>query len=229
MALDLDPAALRRAISAWGFAEADLPPRRGDDLVADGPGAQRQASAVMLVLLDHDDGLRLVLTQRAPHLPKHPGQISFPGGRAEAEDTDLLDTARRETAEEIGLDLARSDVIAALPRYATRTGFDIAPFVAIVPPPPSWTPQVSEVAAVFEEPLDSFLRSERWRRDGAMFSGRPLRHWWAMDLGERYLWGATAAILHSFAETLCAALDRPFAAGPQHTATATATAKGSAP
>ena len=67
----------------------------------------------MLVLLDHDDGLRLVLTQRAPHLLKHPGQISFPGGRAEAEDTDLLDTARRETAEEIGPDLARSDVIAA--------------------------------------------------------------------------------------------------------------------
>lgn len=210
VSLDLDPTALRQAISAWGFAEANLPPRRGDDLVADGPEAQRQASAVMLVLLEHEDGVRLVLTQRAPHLPKHPGQISFPGGRAEPEDTDLLDTARRETAEEIGLDLARSDVIAALPRYATRTGFDIAPFVAIAPPPPSWTPQVSEVAAVFEEPLDSFLRPERWRRDGAMFGGRPLRHWWAMDLGERYLWGATAAILHSFAETLCAALDRPF-------------------
>ena len=75
---------------------------------------------------------------------------------------------------------------------------------------PLWTPQVSEVAAVFEEPLDSFLWPQRWRRDGAMFGGHPLRHWWAMDLGERYLWGATAAILHSFAETLSVALDRPF-------------------
>lgn len=156
VALDLDPTALRQAISALGFAEADLPPRRGDDLVADGPEAQRQASAVMLVLLEHEDGVRLVLTQRAPHLPKHPGQISFPGGRAEPEDTDLLDTARRETAEEIGLDLARSDVIAALPRYATRTGFDIAPFVAIAPPPPSWTPQVSEVAAVLKSRSTAF-------------------------------------------------------------------------
>ena len=206
VAPDLDPTALRQAISAWGFAEADLPPRRGDDLVADGPEAQRQASAVMLVLLEHEDGVRLVLTQRAPHLPKHPGQISFPGGRAEPEDTDLLDTARRETAEEIGLDLARSDVIAALPRYATRTGFDIAPFVAIAPPPPSWTRRSARW------PLCSRSRDAYGPSAGAATgpcSAGALRTG-AMDLGERYLRGATAAILHSFAETLCAALDRPF-------------------
>ena len=206
----LDPAVLRTAIAAWGFDEADQLPRRGDDLVADGPVAKRQASAVMLVLLEHPTGVRLLLTQRAPHLPKHPGQISFPGGRAEPLDADLLETARRETAEEVGLALERSDVIAALPRYATRTGFDSAPFVALVPPPTAWHTQASEVSAVFEEPLETFLHPERWRRDGAMFNGQNLRHWWAMDLGERYLWGATAAMLHDFARDLSAALDRPF-------------------
>ena len=210
MALDLDPTALRQAISAWGFAEADLPPRRGDDLVADGPEAQRQASAVMLVLLEHEHAVRLVLTQRAPHLPKHPGQISFPGGRAEAEDADLLDTARRETREEVGFDIARHDVLAALPRYATRTGYGVAPLVALVKPPTQWTPQESEVAAIFEVPLARFLAGENWHRDGARFAGSPLRHWWAMDIEGRYLWGATAAMLHGFAERLCADLNRPF-------------------
>jgi len=206
----LTAAALRQTIGAWGQSEAERQPRFGDDLRADGSNPQRRASAVMVILLDHGTDITLVLTQRAAHLPKHPGQISFPGGRAEAEDADLLDTARRETREEVGFDIARHDVLAALPRYATRTGYDVAPFVALVKPPTQWTPQESEVAAIFEVPLARFLAGDNWHRDGARFAGSPLRHWWAMDIEGRYLWGATAAMLHGFAERLCADLNRPF-------------------
>ena len=201
---------LRDLISAWGKDEAERMPRFGDDLRADGTNPQRQASAVMVILLDTGSDISLVLTQRAPHLPKHPGQISFPGGRAEPEDADLLDTARRETREEVGLEIARGDVLAALPRYATRTGYDVAPFVALVQPPAQWTPQESEVAEIFDVPLAQFLSADNWKRDGARFGGSALRHWWAMDLEGRYLWGATAAMLHGFAERLCADLKRPF-------------------
>ncbi|MAV47173.1 MAG: CoA pyrophosphatase [Alphaproteobacteria bacterium TMED89] len=208
--MTLNPVHLRTLISAWGHGEAERAPRFGDDLRADGSNPTRQASAVMVILLDTGAGVSLVLTQRAAHLPKHPGQISFPGGRAEPEDRDLQDTARRETREEVGLDIARADVLAALPRYATRTGYDVAPFVALVQPPALWTPQESEVAEIFEVPLDRFLVAENWRRDGARFGGSALRHWWAMDIDGRYLWGATAAMLHGFAERLCADLNRPF-------------------
>lgn len=208
--MSLEPEQLRTLISAWGLDEADRQPRFGDDLRADGSNPQRQASAVMVILLDTGAGISLVLTQRAAHLPKHPGQISFPGGRAEPDDADLLDTARRETREEVGLDIARNDVLAALPRYATRTGYDVAPFVALVRPPAQWTPQESEVAEIFDVPLTRFLQADNWKRDGARFGGSALRHWWAMDLEGRYLWGATAAMLHGFAERLCADLSRPF-------------------
>ena len=129
--MSLNPDHLRTLIAAWGQDEAERTPRFGDDLRADGTNPQRQPSAVMVILLDTGYDISLVLTQRAAHLPKHPGQISFPGGRAEPEDADLLDTARRETREEVGLEIARSDVLAALPRYATRTGYDVAPFVAL--------------------------------------------------------------------------------------------------
>ena len=208
--MSLDAKTLRQTIAAWGHAESETPPRYGDDLRADGINPERRASAVMLILLDTGTDISLVLTQRAAHLPKHPGQISFPGGRAELEDADLLDTARRETREEVGFGIERADVLAALPRYATRTAYDVAPFVALVKPPTQWTPQESEVAEIFEVPLEVILTSDNWRRDGARFAGSPLRHWWAMDIEGRYLWGATAAMLHGFAERLCADLNRPF-------------------
>lgn len=208
--MNADAARLRAMIRAWGHKEASIEPRFGDDLRADGSNPTRRASAVMLILLDTSEGLSLVLTQRAAHLLKHPGQISFPGGRAEPEDHDLIETARRETREEVGLNVAREDVLAALPRYATRTGYDVAPFVSLVQPPALWTPQESEVAEIFDVPLERFLVAENWHRDGARFGGGPLRHWWAMDIDGRYLWGATAAMLHGFIERLCADLDRPF-------------------
>lgn len=208
--MSLDLGTLRAVIGAWGQDEAACEPRFGDDLDADGSHLTRCASAVMVILLDTAVGVSLVLTQRAAHLPKHPGQISFPGGRAEPDDRDLLDTARRETREEVGLDIPRSDVLAALPRYATRTGYDVAPFVALVQPPKLWTPQESEVAEILDVPLERFLHAGNWRRDGARFAGSSLRHWWAMDVGGRYLWGATAAMLHGFAARLCADLNRPF-------------------
>lgn len=189
-------------IATWGFDEMSKQPRTGDDLQADGTHPKRQASAVMLVLVKRPEGPSLVLTQRAAHLPKHPGQISFPGGRAEPEDRDLVQTAIRETEEEVGLHVPREQVLAALPRYATRTGYDVAPFVALVEPPSLWTPQASEVADVFEVPLATFFAPGVWRRDGARFGGTKLRHWWAVDLGERYLWGATAAMLQGFVARL---------------------------
>src|SRR5881397_2244114 len=92
-------------------------------------------ASVLLPLILRDDELTVLLTQRTDHLTDHPGQISFPGGRAEPEDADAIATALREAHEEIGLHARHIDVLGALPTYTTGTGFVVTPVVALIEPP----------------------------------------------------------------------------------------------
>ena len=98
----------------------------------------------------------VLLTQRTDHLRDHPGQISFPGGRVEAEDLSPAHTALREAREEIGLSSEHVETVGYLPEYRTGTGYRITPVVAFLRPPFDLIPDSHEVAEVFEVPL-SFL------------------------------------------------------------------------
>ena len=89
---------------------------------------------MLIGLVPRADGLRVLLTQRTDHLTDHPGQISFPGGRAEPEDDGPIATALREATEEIGLDPRLVEVLGWLPTYTTGTGFVVTPVVALVDP-----------------------------------------------------------------------------------------------
>ena len=91
-------------------------------------------ASVLVPLILRDDELTVLLTQRTDHLADHPGQISFPGGRAEPEDADPTATALREAQEEIGLDAVHVDVLGTLPIYTTGTGFIVTPVVALIQP-----------------------------------------------------------------------------------------------
>ncbi|MBP8276472.1 MAG: CoA pyrophosphatase, partial [Propionivibrio sp.] len=95
----------------------------------------------------------VLLTRRTDHLHHHPGQISFPGGRVEEADTSPIDTALRETQEEIGLDRRHIELIGTLPDYLTGTGFRVTPVVGLVTPPFELTLDAFEVAEAFEVPL----------------------------------------------------------------------------
>ncbi len=86
----------------------------------------------MLVPLVLRDEMTVLLTQRTDHLNDHPGQISFPGGRAEASDADAVATALREAHEEIGLEAFEVEVLGSLPTYTTGTGFVVTPVVGLV-------------------------------------------------------------------------------------------------
>ena len=180
-----------------------LPPLE-DLLTADDLEKQRDAgrallrpAAVLLLIVNHARGPTVLFTQRTSHLPAHAGQISFPGGRREDDDSDLEATALRESREEVGLDPERVEVLGRLPEYKTSTGFAVTPIVGWAEPPLAWRPDPAEVAEVFEVPLDFLLDARNHRHESAFYRGR-MRHYWAMPFGSRFIWGATAGMLVTF-------------------------------
>ncbi|MGE5475644.1 MAG: CoA pyrophosphatase [Bacteroidales bacterium] len=159
-------------------------------------------AAVLVPLVERAEGLTVLLTQRTDHLAHHPGQISFPGGRLEAEDGgDAQVAALRETEEEIGLSRERVTVLGRLDQYITGTGFGITPVVGMVAPPFELTPDPFEVAEVFEVPLEFLLDPENHKLHRVVVEGRH-RPFWSMTWEQRVIWGATAGILVNLSEVL---------------------------
>ena len=160
-----------------------------------------RAAAVLVPLVDRPEGLSVLLTVRNSSLPHHAGQISFPGGRIETGDASAAATALRETEEEIGLPRASVEIIGRLDDYITGTGFLVAPIVGLVRPPYVLNPDPSEVEAVFEVPLAFFLDPANHRRESRVFNGVE-RRFYAMPYGDKYIWGATAAMLMNLYDLL---------------------------
>lgn len=153
-------------------------------------------AAVLMPVVTYGDGDRVILTQRTADLSNHAGQISFPGGRVDAADADIVAAALRETEEEIGLDRSHVEVLGALDPYVTGTGFAVVPVVGLVTPGFRITPQQREVADVFEVPFDFLMDPANHKRHKGVFNGVE-REWWAMPYAERYIWGATAGMLRN--------------------------------
>ena len=158
------------------------------------PAEELRPAAVLVPLVRRDAGLTVLLTRRTDHLYDHAGQISFPGGRAEAHDDSAAATALRETFEEIGVLHTRVEVLGELPVYTTVTGYRVTPVVGLVSPPSAYTLDAFEVAEVFEVPLTFFLDPANHQRNTLQYQGRT-RHYYAMPYEQRYIWGATAGML----------------------------------
>ena len=148
-------------------------------------------AAVLFPIVLRDAGHTVLLTQRTAHLRDHAGQISFPGGRVEAHDATPMDTALRETEEEIGLSRERIEILGFLPEYRTGTGFRVTPVVALVTPPFDLQPDPFEVAEIFEVPLAFLLDPANHQQHSLHYRGA-LRHYFAMPYGDYFIWGATA-------------------------------------
>ena len=165
------------------------------------PSAALRPAAVLVPLIAHESGWAVLLTQRTAHLSAHAGQISFPGGRIEADDADPVAAALRETEEEVGLPRQHVSVVGRLDTYVTGTGFEITPIVGIVAPRHTLAIDPYEVAEAFEVPLSYILDPRNHNRTERESAGRT-RVFFVLPYEGRNIWGATAGMLVNLAEIL---------------------------
>jgi len=153
----------------------------------------RTDAAVLVALYLNGGRLHAVFTKRRENLRRHPGEISFPGGRRDEGDPDLRATALREAEEEIGLAPEAVQVLGALqPTPTIVTGYAIYPFVGLIEPGNVWRLSAREVAEVLELALDDLLAGYERRR--LLRRGVPIRTD-TYVVGDDLIWGATARIL----------------------------------
>jgi 8-oxo-dGTP pyrophosphatase MutT (NUDIX family) len=157
-------------------------------------------AAVLLPVILKDEPV-LLFTRRTETLAKHSGQVSFPGGRSEEHDLSAVETALRETMEEVGIAPAFVTVAGYLDRYLTGTGFDIQPVVGLLAQGYGLAPDPREVASIFEVPLAFLLDPANRRRERRLIAGRD-RSFYAFTYNEHEIWGATAAIIVNLADRL---------------------------
>jgi 8-oxo-dGTP pyrophosphatase MutT (NUDIX family) len=167
-----------------------------EHLLATSAGAPTLASVLMPIVV-REQGLTLLFTQRSEHLTDHGGQVSFPGGRWEASDATAIETALRETEEEVGLDRRHVEVLGTLPDYRTGTGYLVTPVVGIVQPPFDTRGDPREVAEIFEVPLAFLMDGTHHQLRTAEFSHGVHRTFYAMPYDRFFIWGATAGMLRN--------------------------------
>lgn len=166
----------------------------------DAAGSSARPAAVLVLLFPDEAGeARVVLTERTNRGGHHSGEVSFPGGRAEPEDQDLVGTALREAAEEIGLDreAAGVRVLGTLPvQWIPVSNFTVTPVVAVATRRPAMTPQRSEVAAILEAPVRAFLPGAALVQVERELRGWRVRYG-AYPIDGLAVWGMTARVLGS--------------------------------
>lgn len=164
-------------------------------------------AAVTLLLYPKDGEYCILLNKRTDLVDDHKGEISFPGGRRDPEDETLLDTALRETHEEMGISPDDVDVLGEIDDIPTNTSYLISTFVGTIPYPYKFAPSAAEVAEVLEVPISKLMdygsaRDEVRVRDGELVNSV------SYSYDGHLIFGATARILSRFLELLDNAPER---------------------
>jgi 8-oxo-dGTP pyrophosphatase MutT (NUDIX family) len=163
------------------------------------------AAAVLVPIFERRGELHIVYIRRSDHVASHRGQVAFPGGRVDAVDATLLDAALREAHEEVGIVPTTVDVVGALATmHTTTSGIVVAPFVGVIPSDASLTPQLSEVAEIFDVPLTA-LRDPQYRGDYQWTSDGPAARsskFPAILYAGQTIWGLTLRITLNLLELL---------------------------
>jgi len=164
------------------------------------PGEPAEA-AVLVGLVPRPKGTHVLLTRRTDSLRHHAGQVSFPGGRVESSDANVIAAALRESQEEIALAPAQAAPLGFLDPFTTISGFRVTPVVAAIDPAYVAKPQPGEVADVFEVPLAYLMSPDNLRQVEMEYRERR-RVVLEYDWPSHRIWGATAAILFNLRQRL---------------------------
>jgi 8-oxo-dGTP pyrophosphatase MutT (NUDIX family) len=183
-------------------------PHRGDhilnpDLYTEGLAAKATPAAVLIPIVARGGQAHVLLTRRSLTLRRHAGQVAFPGGRIDPEDSGPADAALREAEEEIGLARAHVTPLGFLDTYLTHSGFRILPLVAEVHFPFELTINHAEVEEAFEVPMHFLMDATNHAQESRTREG-VTRHFHAMPYGEKNIWGVTAGIIRNLHERLYA-------------------------
>ena len=161
-------------------------------------GQDGRKEAGVLVALTSEEQPRVILGRRAMHLPLHPGEVAFPGGKREAEDATPWITAQREAFEEVGLPAQLVHPLGELAPLVTRSGFEVHPCIARVPAELDLVVDPGEFDSVFMPSLQTFADPDLFRLE-TMFDGEHTRRVPHYQLGDDNVWGVTAAVLAQLA------------------------------
>lgn len=160
-----------------------------------------KSAGVLFPLIVRPDGVNLILTKRSAQLSNHPGQISFPGGKRENGDANIVFTALREAQEEIGLYPESVDVLGSLPTHDTITGFKITPTIGWIEGDWDAVADPNEVSEIFEVPFVQLMKLENFHLQTRAWKGVN-RSYYSVPYGPYYIWGATAGILRGFCKQM---------------------------
>ena len=158
-------------------------------------------AAVLLCLYPKDGDYCVLLNKRSEQVEHHKGEISFPGGAKDPEDSDFLETALRESEEEMGISRGDVTILGELDDIITRSNFEVKVYVGTIPYPYPFRPSAIEIAEVLEVPLSvlrdgSTVRQESHWTDGQLVTAKSYAY------EQHIIFGATAKILEQFLELL---------------------------
>ena len=183
--------------------DPEVLPSKGDhrlaEMLAPDDGTLHRPAAVLIPIIARPEGATILLTQRAAHLKDHAGQIAFPGGKMDAQETDPAQTAIREAKEEIGLNPSFIEPIGYLEPYLSSTGFRIVPVVATIDPAHHLLIDPNEVESTFEVPLNFLMNPVHHETHSREWRGA-LRRYYALPYNDYYIWGVTAGIIRNLYE-----------------------------
>ncbi|SDX70972.1 NUDIX hydrolase [Marinobacter mobilis] len=154
-------------------------------------------AGILLPVTDAPGNPEIVFTLRSPNLSVHSGQVAFPGGKRDLSDRTLVETALRESHEEIGLEPGQVEIIAPLSQVMSRYGILVTPYVGLVPHDISLAANPDEIESIFRVPIEFFLTDPRERTDTIPFLDQtyhiPCYRW-----GRYEIWGLSAVVLVDF-------------------------------
>ena len=158
-------------------------------------------ASVLIPILTFKKDLEILLTKRSKNLKNHPGQIAFPGGKKDQIDSSPIETALRETQEEVGLNPKSVEIIASLSTHKTATGFVIKPNLGLINQPFSEVLRQGEVDEIFTVPYEYILNEKNFSIQTRKWNGSQ-RSYYVVPYGPYYVWGATARILLNLSRAL---------------------------